>query len=216
MTRSSTQDRAGRVYGGESAAARAARQRRAFMDAGRELLGTVGYRAMTVRTLSKEAGLTDRYFYKNFGDTEELLLAVYGECIDDIEASVLEAIAAHPDLDDTDAAIVAGLDAFFTAFEDGKLARVCWLEVLGVSPRVDAAYSGRILRFATVIETFARQRSPSIVVPDEELQQLAIGLVGAIVQSAMQWLLSDYAAARQSLVAANARLLRATFASLDV
>lgn len=62
------------------------------MAAGLELFGTVGYRATTVRMLCKQAGLIDRYFYKNFTDTEDLLAAVYTESVDRIEAEVGEAI----------------------------------------------------------------------------------------------------------------------------
>ena len=201
----------GRVYGGESEEVRVARQRRAFMDAGHELLGTVGYRTMTVRMLSKQAGLTDRYFYKNFRDAEALLLAVYEEGVDTIEAGVQRALAENPE---PDAAIGASLEAFFAAIENPKLARICWLEVLGVSEAVDAAYRTNILRFAAIVEAFARRHAAVIEVADEELRQISIGLVGAIVQSAMQWLLNDYAVNRQTLVAANLRLFRATFSSL--
>ncbi|MBU0537019.1 MAG: TetR/AcrR family transcriptional regulator, partial [Gammaproteobacteria bacterium] len=128
----------GRTYGGESAAERLSRQRQTFMDAGLELFGTVGYRATTVRTLCKQAGLTDRYFYKTFSDTEDLLAAVYTESLDQIQAEVVAAINTAANQQLTAGQIDAGLEAFFSAFENSRMARVCWLEVLGVSPRIDA------------------------------------------------------------------------------
>jgi AcrR family transcriptional regulator len=136
MEKSKQHNTSGRTYGGESAAERLSRQRQQFMDAGLELFGTVGYRATTVRILCKQAGLTDRYFYKTFSDTEDLLAAVYTESLDQIQAEVIEAISDSSDHEPVSSQIDAGLEAFFSAFENARVARVCWLEVLGVSPRI--------------------------------------------------------------------------------
>ncbi|WP_206370442.1 TetR/AcrR family transcriptional regulator [Solimonas marina] len=203
----------GRTYGGESAAARQERQRRQFLDAGLTLFGTVGYRATTVRMLCKEAGLIDRYFYKNFQDTEDLLAAIHGASMDHIEAQVLAAIAATTTRT-PDAIVAAGLDAFFAAVEDARMTRVCWLEVLGVSPRIQTLYTQRIQRFARLLLDVAQQLQPRWPLDDEEADITTIALVGAISQSAMHWLLTDYHAARATLVSANARLLRGLVGAL--
>ena len=86
----------GRTYGGRSADERHALQRRRFLDAGLELFGTIGFRATTVRALCREAGLTDRYFYKNFDHMEACLIAVYTEAIAALERKVVAALATHP------------------------------------------------------------------------------------------------------------------------
>lgn len=198
----------GRIYGGESAAERLARQRRGFMDAGLELFGTVGYRATTVRLLCRQAGLIDRYFYKNFGDTEDLLAAIYTESLDAIEAAVVAAIAGLPADGGLQAIADTALDAFFRAFENPRIARVCWLEVLGVSPRIDALYTARIQRFADLLMTIARPLLPGWSPDEEEVRVLGIALIGGISQSAQHWLLSGYRAPRATLVSANALLLR--------
>lgn len=196
------------MYGGESAADRLARQRRQFLEAGLELFGTVGYRATTVRMLCKQAGLIDRYFYKTFRDTEDLLAAIYTESLDQIQASVMQAIAASPGGREPDRLIEAGLDAFFTAFENSRVARICWLEVLGVSPRIDALYTRRIQQFAELLLLLAKGLLPRWPLPDEEARITGISLVGAISQSALHWLLEDYRAPRAVLVRANGRLIR--------
>lgn len=206
MSTRRTDDDSGRTYGGESAAERLARQRRQFMDAGLELFGTVGYRATTVRMLCKQAGLIDRYFYKNFTDTEALLDAIYRESMDDIQARVIRALGAASPAEPS-AMIEAALDAFFAALENSRVARICWLEVLGVSPRIDAAYHGRIQQFAGLILTLSRTLFPRWQVPDDEAEVLAIALIGAISQSAMHWLLTDYRTPRPVLVRASARVL---------
>jgi len=214
-TRKSGPPSTGRLYGGLTAEQRQQRQRKAFMDAGLSLFGTLGYRAATMRQLCREAGLTDRYFYKNFQDTESLLVEVYTQSMDRIAAEIADAIATHLATGDAEAAIDAGLGTFFTAFQDPRVARVCWLEVLGVSERVDGVYTGCVERFARLIETFARQAVPDADIPDDELHVMCIGLVGAISHSAMQWLLTGYAAPRQVLVSANRRLIRGALLALQ-
>lgn len=197
----------GRVYGGESAADRLARQRQQFLDAGLELFGSVGYRATTVRMLCKQAGLIDRYFYKTFASTEDLLEAIYRAAMDRIEAEVMRAITRPEGPREPQAMIEAGLDAFFIAIEDPRVARVCWLEVLGVSPRIDALYNQRIQQFASLLQALARGLYPSWNAPDEEAQLTAIAAIGAISQSAMHWLMTDYQASRATLVKVCSQLL---------
>jgi AcrR family transcriptional regulator len=198
----------GRIYGGESAAERLARQRRQFMDAGLELFGTQGYRATTVRGLCKQAGLIDRYFYKNFTDTEDLLDAIYRASMEDIQSEVVHAMESASTTGDLSMIAEAGLNAFFAAFENPRIARVCWLEVLGVSPRIDTLYTSRVRQFANLFLAIALSLLPAWKVPDEEAEILAIAVVGAISQSALHWLLSDYRASRRTLVAATSTLIR--------
>lgn len=198
----------GRLYGGESAEERLARQRQQFMDAGLELFGTIGYRATTVRLLCKQSGLIDRYFYKNFSDTEALLAAVYRASMDDLQMRIITAVGAAP-AGDAQALIQAGLEAFFEAFENSRMARVCWLEVLGVSPAIDALYISRIQQFAQLLINLARSLVPDWAVSDDEADVLGVALIGAISQSAMHWLLSDYRTPRQTLVNATHKLMTA-------
>lgn len=207
MTSKRRPEAAGRTYGGESAAERQARQRQQFMAAGRQMFGSVGYRATTVRTLCKQAGLIDRYFYKNFVDTEDLLAAVYAEAIDDIQATVMRALMQELPGGHAERIVTAGVGAFFTSFENPEVARICWLEVLGVSARIDALYIERIQRFADLLITLARTLVPDMKLHPDDMQFTGFGLVGAVSQSALQWLLSGYRADRQHLVAANTRLL---------
>ena len=213
MPRSKPSANSERVYAGESAAERLARQRKQFMAAGLELFGTVGYRSTTVRMLCKQAGLIDRYFYKNFRDTEDLLAAVYSEATAHIEAEVVQAIGPALASHDPERAIEAGLDAFFGVFENSRVARVCWLEVGGVSPRIDALYTRRIEQFADLLVSFAETLLP-MRLTYEEARITAVAVVGAISQSALFWLLSRYKAKRTVLVSATARVVRGTLSAL--
>ena len=161
--------------------------------------------------LCKEAGLIDRYFYKTFTDTEDLLAAVYTESLDQIQTQVLAAINTTDSEPITAKHIELGLEAFFSAFENSRVARVCWLEVLGVSPRIDTLYISRIQEFAELLLQLGKSMMPNWPLGEEETRITGIALVGAISQSAMQWLLDDYRSPRATLVSANGRLIRGLF-----
>jgi AcrR family transcriptional regulator len=51
-----------------------------LIQAGIELMGTGGTAGVTMRAACRLAGLSLRYFYENFSDTDELVLAVYDHC----------------------------------------------------------------------------------------------------------------------------------------
>ena len=168
MTRSSVSSTSGRAYAGESLSERVARRRSQFLDAGLEVFGTTGYRTATVRQLCRQAELTDRYFYESFASLEDLLVAVYERQFDQLQQVVLQALAEDAVLSDPMSAVEAGLQALFDMASDPRVARVCWLEVLGVSPRVDAVYTRTFERFASLVVAFARQRFPNFDVSDDE------------------------------------------------
>ena len=205
----------GRPYGGLTPAERTQRRRQAFLEAGLRLLGSVGYRATTVRALCREAGLTDRYFYESFPGTELLLCEVYDQCITRLQRQVLGALSGAVEGEPMEARLSRALDGFFEAVEDPCLARVVWLEVLGVSAVVDARYHRALTSFADIALGFARSRYPEWKMSDEDGRLVALAAVGAINQSAMSWLLSGYAAPRAAVVRANVLLISGLFVEIS-
>ena len=164
------------------------------------MFGTTGYRTATVRQLCREAGVTDRYFYEQFSNTEELLLGVYAECMDRLAEAVIEAT----DRAGTDLAALAkdALDAFLgVAEDDPRLARVVWFEVLGVSSTVEQAYLGRMASFGDFITDVAvRQagRKPRRGVASDVLSQAA---VGGVSHAVMSWVSTGFRPSRRTMVA---------------
>lgn len=190
----------GRTYGGESLADRQAKRRQKFMAAGHALFGTVGFRQTTVRLLCKQAELTDRYFYESFDSIEDLLVAVYQDAIGHLQQQVLDAVMAELATQHVERMIDQGLEAFFAAAECPQTARIVWLEVLGVSPRIDQAYNSALRNFSQLFSQFTLSVYPNIAMTPEEIQILAIGAIGAVSQATMAWLLSDYQASRQTMI----------------
>jgi AcrR family transcriptional regulator len=204
----------GRPYGGENLADRIARRRQQFMDAGLHIFGTTGYRSATVRMLCKQAELTDRYFYESFGTTEDLLIAVYEQQFTLLQQAVMQQLLgaqADADLQDT---VNAGLNTLFDMASQPCVARVCWLEVLGVSPRVDETYARTFNGFAQMVTLFARQRHPQWQIDDAEAHAVGLALIGAVSQTVTHWVLGHYTQDRQTLIAANARVFRGVLTTM--
>lgn len=191
---------ASRSYRGESQEQRAQKRRDQFIAAGKRLFGTIGYRRTTVRALCKEAGLTDRYFYESFNSTEDLLVAVYQQLILNMELSVLSALQIDPPPKDKEEWIASGLDAFFAAVEDHEAARIVWLEVLGVSPVVDAIYTRTLRQFAEMLLTLVRSAVPNWPVDTDAGPVVAMGAIGAASEAAKGWMMSGYQAPRSTMV----------------
>ncbi len=205
----------GRSYGGESATDRLARRRRQLLDAGLELFGTAGYRATTVRQLCREAKVSDRYFYEQFDSTEDLLLAVYAECTARLEEA---AVAALGDPGDAVQDLARrGLDAFLSVVEsDPRLARVVWFEVLGVSPRVEAAYLARMQSFGHLMVAVVADQEGAAEVSETTRALMATTAVGAVTYTVMTWANADFSPARYQVADTLARFLAgATTALLE-
>lgn len=199
----------GRAYAGESLVERNLRRRGQLLDAGLEVFGTKGYHRATVRTLCRTAHIADRQFYAQFKSTEDLLLAVYNRCLDYLEATVLAALEGHDS--DVDTLAEVGLDAFFECVQqDPRLARVVWFEVLGVSPQVDAAYMARTLAFGELLIKVSEDRDLEQSAVGAERQVIANALVGAISQTVLNWVYSDFDLPRHALVQPLVGLLRAS------
>jgi AcrR family transcriptional regulator len=203
---SSSPSASGRVYAGEKLAERTARRRQQFMDAGLQIFGTTGYRSATVRMLCKQAELTDRYFYESFHTLEDLLIAVYQQQFDQLQHAVMRQLLHTVPGKDVMTTVRAGLDTLFDMAAQPCVARVCWLEVLGVSPRVDATYARTFNGFADLVVAFARQRFPHWQIDDEKAHMLGLALIGAVSQTVTHWVLGEYRERKDTLLWATARV----------
>lgn len=156
-----------------SAEDRAARRREQLLAAGLDTFGTEGFAATTVRSVCRAAGLTDRYFYAEHDRLEDLFIAVYEEATRQIEGAALVGVAEALESRDGDAdlsedIVVAARGGILAVLElvvgDPRLARIVWVEVHGISARVEAASLARLDRFGELLVTLLGE-----VVPGREL-----------------------------------------------
>lgn len=211
--------RSSRTYGGVPAEVRVTRRREQFLDAGLELFGTAGYGSTSVRAVCREAGLSERYFYESFESTEALLIGVYRRCTDVMHDEMLAALTGT-DLDPAttsdavDSVVRSTLEAVFASIDDPRVLRVCWLEILGVGPAVDATYIAGIDRFAgTVAALIAGLYDVEL---DERLRLVATALVGAVMTTAVRWYLDGQTEPVSTLVDANAILFAGVASQLGL
>jgi AcrR family transcriptional regulator len=189
-----------RRYAGEPPERRTARRKEQFIVAGRLLFGTIGYRKTTMRVLCKQAKLTDRYFYESFETIEDLLVAVYEQLIGEMQTAILQAVQSVGVGQSADVYTVTGLDAFFRYVEEPTASRVVWFEVLAVSPRVDALYNAALRRFADMLLTLIRAALPEWHISDDLGRVVSMGLIGAVSESAKDWLMTNYTVPRETMV----------------
>jgi AcrR family transcriptional regulator len=198
----------GRSYRGASPDQRRAERRERLIAAGIEVFGTTGYRAATVDQICAVAGLTKRYFYESFADSEALLLSAYARATDDLRGQVVAAAtAAAPELTDMTR---AGLEAFFGAIaEDQRVARIAFFEILGVSPAVDAAYRASTGRFVRTLRALAEPAFAGSDLPGAQRLTIMTGIVGSVLMIAQQWVLSGRRQPIETVVEAAQAILTA-------
>src|SRR6476659_9946703 len=66
-----------RNYAGLSAQERRESRRERLIEGAIRAYGELGYRQATVKAVCEAAGLTERYFYESFANSEDLLIASY-------------------------------------------------------------------------------------------------------------------------------------------
>ncbi|UJW28481.1 TetR/AcrR family transcriptional regulator [Saccharothrix sp. AJ9571] len=125
-------------YGGKDAAQRQAERRARFLEAGLELFGgELGYRGTRLAALCKEAGLSSRQFYEEFHSLEDLLAELHLMVNDVAQQAVNEILPEVGDLTLAER-VPRLLHAYVKgAASDRRHARIAYVEIIGVSPRMD-------------------------------------------------------------------------------
>ncbi|MET8101113.1 TetR/AcrR family transcriptional regulator [Streptomyces sp. NPDC005236] len=139
-------------YGGRTAEERQAERRRRFLDAGLRLFGAgPGYRSTTVAALSEAAGLSTRQFYEAFHSLEDVLAALHLQVNDWAEQAALAALAEARDLP-----VAERATALFRAYaanvtSDPRRIRITFVEIIGVSARLEDQRLARRSRWVEFI-----------------------------------------------------------------
>ncbi|MEU6393694.1 TetR/AcrR family transcriptional regulator [Streptomyces sp. NPDC046939] len=172
---------AGGRYGGKDASERRAERRRRFLEAGLEMFGVVhGYRGTKIADLCRAAGLSSRQFYEEFRTLEDLLAELHLYVNDVAEQAVLDILPRVQDeparerLESMLRAYVRG------AVSDPRHARIAYVEIVGVSPRLDRQ---RLDRRAVWIDLLGRQVDEALArgeLPPDDYRIAGPAFVGAV------------------------------------
>jgi len=174
-----------RPYRGIPQDERRAQRRSQLMMAGIAVYGERGYRQATVKAVCEAAGLTERYFYESFANSEELLIA----CFNAVTYTVLEDILAAAKQAGRGRAVRsrAMLNAYFTALQrEPRSARVFLVEIRGVSRAVDKAFDTAL---RVIGEQIGQTVAPPTTASDPLLQA---GIVGGVMHIALRWIEDGY------------------------
>lgn len=170
---------------------RQAARRQTLVDAGLDLVGTVGWAGTTVRKVCSLAGLNPRYFYESFADLDELLLAVYDSVVaQGVQVLAEVAAEAEPELSALVRAVVRG--GFRLLAEDPRRARVLFVEGAG-HPALDRRRFDTLLAMADLVQRMAAGLRPATdtVSPDPRAARLgrvaANLLVGGVTELCVAW-----------------------------
>ena len=214
MDKTAKNERKGRVYAGATTKDRVLKRREQFLDVGLQLFGTVGYKAASVRALCREAKLTDRYFYESYSSVEDLLIEVYQREIEKMTLAVMLAIGDVVPGKSAAAFARPALLAFFSAARNPVVTKTVWLEILGVSERVNKVYQHAMQQFGELFLLKFKALYPTLKLSSTREQALATAVVGAISLSAMNWLINDFSTPIDDLVEVNALLMEGLAAAL--
>jgi AcrR family transcriptional regulator len=178
---------------------RRAQRRAQLVAAAIAVYGERGYRHATVKAVCEAAGLTERYFYESFENSDELLIAAYHA----ITANVFKEIsrAAQAAGRNRTERARAMLRAYFASLRhEPRSARVFLAEIRGVSREVDKAFEASLREIGREV---AKIIAPPRAEPDELLQA---GVVGGVIHIALRWIEDDYQPAIETVTESALRL----------
>ncbi|WUR15466.1 TetR/AcrR family transcriptional regulator [[Empedobacter] haloabium] len=173
-----------RAYRGLPPEERRAERRHRLIAAAIAVYGATGYRQATVKAVCTAAGLTERYFYESFANSEALLVASFEAVVASVGAEIAAAAQAAGRARARRAR--AMLHAYFAALQrEPHCARVFLVEIRGVSPAVDAAFDAALRTTGAMV---ARLLAPGR--PGDALLQA--GVVGGVIHIALRWIEQGY------------------------
>jgi AcrR family transcriptional regulator len=191
-----------RTYRGASSADRADKRRAQLIAAAIETYGLQGYRRSSVKQVCAAAGLTDRYFYEAFDNSEALLAASFELVTDQVLSEITKAanIQGGSDVDRARAMLVA----YFTALRrETARAKVFLLEMVGISDDIDRVFDAALARIAdNIIETLDPNRRGPLC----EDPLLARGVASGLIGIAIGWVRAGHAQAVEAVADAALKL----------
>lgn len=202
MTDSSAKDTAAgkRRYGGVSGEERLRQRRERFLEAALEVFGTLGYNRATMRDVCAHARLAERYFYENFSDLDDAFETVFHSLNQQLVAEIGEAMAAAPM--ETRAQGKAALHAFFRFIKDDPRRAQIMLRDVHQFEHQRGAATSVIHEYARIVRATAETLHPGLP-PSINLDLIASGLVGMIVQTCITWVDADFRDSIETVVEHN-------------
>lgn len=182
-----------RLWAGTTLEQRRAARRAALLDAALDLLGEHGGAGVTVRSVCRRAGLTDRYFYENFAGRDELLSALFLQVAEELQQAMEATTPAAGSSREEQAR--AAVDALVSVcLDDPRKGRL-----LLVEPLSDPALSGVSIGVAPTFTRLVRRQLPPGASKNESVLT-SVALTGAVATLFFGWLSGTLPVSREELV----------------
>jgi AcrR family transcriptional regulator len=196
----------GRQYAGRSAAQRDAERRDRLLAGARGVIGSQGYAATTVEKICTLAGVSTRHFYQLYATKEDAFVDLYRELTADAFRRAVETFGAsdgRPMAERVADAFISYLEPMFT---DLPAARIAFVEVMGVSPRLEEI---RLSFRESLIDFIGREGTAAVVrgeIADRDFRFAALALIGAANALVYDWVSHPKPPADRDMRIALARL----------
>jgi AcrR family transcriptional regulator len=176
-----------RVYSGQSADEREAARRERLVEAARALIGTRGYASTSVERICTAAKVSTRHFYLAYENKEALFLDLYEQILSQSLTGAVESLTAtvgRPLRERVPSALLAYVHPMI---EDPHVARIAFVEIMGVSPRIEARRLEFRERLVELVETEGGAAVGRGEITDRDFRFAALALVGAANAIIYDW-----------------------------
>ncbi|MCG7525914.1 TetR/AcrR family transcriptional regulator [Streptomyces sp. OfavH-34-F] len=203
-------------YGGRNAAERRAERRERFRTAGLDLFGAgPGYRATRLGDLCKAAGLSTRQFYEEYRTLEDLLADLHLHVNEIAESAVLDVLPQVQELPLAERVTACTRAYLGGAAGDMRHARITYVEIVGVSPRINHQ---RLRRRAIWIELLNRLADEAVErgeAPPDDYRLASAALIGAINGLMHDWVVGWVNASREEIADELVRIILGRYGPTD-
>lgn len=188
---------ASRTYGGASEEERRSRRRAALLDATLDMVAAKGVKGLGVRAICNAAGLNDRYFYQQFRDCDEALMALYDRLIVEGTGAISLAFATTESADVSTrlrACVAAAVD-FVT--DDPRRGRIL------IESQATEALRGKRQELVTALAVVMQAGRPLLgddAPPDEYSRLTSLTIMSGGLDLGAMWLRGDLDIERDALI----------------
>lgn len=189
-----------RVYAGQSAQEREAERRDRLISAALEIFGTAGYAATSADVVCKAAKVSTKHFYQLYANKEDLLLDLYAVITSGSFAAAAASLEETADEHFT-VQLTTGIRAYLQPIlADPRVARVAFVEIVGVSSRVEEKRLGFRDGIIGLFESEGAKAVARGEVSPRNFRFLALCFNGAANVVVHDWSLDAKHAAAESLL----------------
>lgn len=195
-----------RRYSGRPVEEWKAARRERLLAAALELFAAEGYQSTTIERVCSTAKVSTRHFYQEFPNKESLLVAVHEDGVRHGMEQAVAALAAAPP-----APIQERLSRALTAYlqtvmADPRLARIAFVEVVGVSTAVEEQRLGFREAIVGLIDAEGSAAVDRGELEPRDFRFLGMALIGAVNATVYDWILHDPQPPAEDLQASIVRM----------